>query len=361
VRSAALNGLFGLACVYTLAIGRNFLLPLAAGLMVYFLLRPPVRALRRARIPEPVGAAMVLLALVTTVVLGLYALSWPAAAWMARGPESVQRVESRLRPITKRIQRLTRTAAEMERITSVTEAPSDTPKVEMREATLRGQLVGGVQSLVAGAIIVVTLVYFLLAEGDAFVSRVVQVLPRLKDRKRAVEIARTMERQISSYLFFTTLINASFGLLIGLVLWALGMPNPALWGFVAGVLKFVPYLGGLITTVVFALAALLSFPDLMLALLVPVVFFVIDTLHGNFLVPALLGHRFTLDTAVLFVGLLFWWYVWGTAGVLLAVPMMVAFRIFCERVEGLRPLAEFMSGQGGTAPALEPTAGTDHR
>ncbi len=353
VRSGPLTGLFVLACVYTLSVARPLLLPLAVTVMVYFLLRPPVRALREvARVPEPAGAALVLLALVLTAGLGLYALSWPAAAWMARGPESLHTIETRLRPLVRRVERLTRTAAEMERITDVTSAPSDAPKVEVREASLRGQLVGGVQSLVAGTVVVLTLVYFLLAEGDGILRKIVRALPRLRDRKRAVEIAGEMERQISAYLFFTTLVNATFGALVAAVLWTLGMPNVALWGFVAFITKFVPYLGGLACTIVLALAALVTFADPWRALLVPAVFFTIDTLHGNLVVPALLGRRFTLDTAVLFVGLLFWWFLWGTAGALLAVPMMAAFRIFCERVEGLQGVAQLMSGEPATSLSL---------
>jgi predicted PurR-regulated permease PerM len=242
----------------------------------------------------------------------------------------------------------------MERLTDVTGRPADAPQVEVREATWRGQIVGSLQSVVAGAVVVFTLVYFMLAEGDGLVGRIVRALPRLKDRTRAAEIASAMERQISAYLFFTTVINAVFGVGIALVLWTLGMPNPPLWGFVAFVTKFIPYLGGLFCTVVLALASLLAFDDIGWALFVPALFFVLDTIHGNLLVPALLGRRFTLDTTVLFVGLLFWWYVWGTAGALLAVPMMAAFRIFCERVEGLRWAADFMSAE--RVPLVVPTA-----
>jgi len=120
------------------------------------------------------------------------------------------------------------------------------------------------------------------------------------------------------------------------------MPNPALWAVVAAVTKYVPYLGGLVCTVVLALAALLAFEDPWYALLVPSLFLAADTIHGNFILPALMGKRFTLNTSVLFVGLLFWFYLWGVAGALLAVPMMVALRIVCERVESLKRVALFL-------------------
>ena len=342
LHAAPLRGLFVLACVYTLSVAREFLMPLAIGLILYFLLRPPVRALKAARLPEPLGAALVLLALITVVGIGLYSLSFPAAAWAARGPESLHRIEARLRPIAVRVQRLTRTAEEMQRITDATAGA--TPRVEIKEPGFGAVVVGGMQSFLADAVVVLTLAYFLLAEGDDLMHKIVRALPRLKDRQRAVVIAREMETQISGYLFFTTLMNVVFGAFIAGVMWLLGMPNPVLWGFVAGVTKFIPYLGGLLCAVVLALASILTFPDLGWALLVPGVFLVIDTVHGNVLVPLLLGRRFTLDPAVLFVGLFFWWYVWGAAGALLAVPMMSALRIFCEHVEGLQRFGRILGG-----------------
>jgi predicted PurR-regulated permease PerM len=166
IRSSALSGLFMLACVYTLALARPFLVPLAIGLMLYFLLRPPVRTLKSLRVPEPLGAALVLAALIAFVGVAFYGLSYPAATWAARAPESVRKVESKLRPLAVRIQRVTRTAEEMGRITDATVPASTTPEVKLKEPSLGTLFVGGVQSFLAGTVVVLTMVYFLLAEGD---------------------------------------------------------------------------------------------------------------------------------------------------------------------------------------------------
>jgi predicted PurR-regulated permease PerM len=352
LRSFALNGLFVLAVLYTLRAAREFILPIVLGVLVYLLLRPAVRALARVGVRESLGAGLVTAALLAALGLGAYALSYPAATWMARAPASLQQVQHRLRPLALRVQRLTRTAEEMERITTVAGPGTTAAQVAVKEPSLGRQLFGGMQSVVAGAVVVLTLAYFLLASGDLFLRKVVQALPRLSDRKRAVEIAHEMERHISSYLFYTTVMNVAFGVGIGLLLWALRMPNPALWGVVAGVTKFVPYLGGLVCTVVLALASLLAFDQLWRALLIPGVFLAVDTVHGNFVLPALLGRRFTLNAPVVFVGLVFWWYVWGVAGALLAVPLMAALKIVCERVDGLRRIALFLGDE------VEPVART---
>lgn len=346
-----LTGLFVLACLYTLRAADDFLMPLAVGVMVYLLLVPLVRALKRIGLPEGIGAAVVVLGLVVSVALSLYALSWPAASWMARAPDGLRRVETKLRPVLRRVQKITQTAQQMEDLTTGA-APTAAREVQVKEPGIGAAFVGGMQSLVGGAAIVLTLVYFLLASGDTFLRKIVQTLPRLQDRKRAVGIVREMESQISSYLLLTTVINFTFGVVVAATLWMIGMPNPMLWGAVAAVTNFIPYLGGILATVVIGLAALLAFDDLWRALLVPTLFFLLNTVEGYVVTPTIMGRRFTLDPAVLFVGLLFWWFVWGTAGALLAVPMMAAFKIFCERVESLQRVAAFL---GDGVPVLVDT------
>jgi len=341
------KGLFVLACLYTLVVAKEFLLPLALGVMVFFLLHPAVRGLKKVRIPESAGAALVLVGLVAAVALTVYALSFPAAAWVARAPQGVRRLEVKLRPLAQRIRSLTRTAAEMEKIAAVGETP--VPEVQIKEPSFRETVLVRMQSFLGGAVIALTLVYFLLISGDKFLHKVVKTLLRIQD-DRAVDMAREMEKQISEYLLLTSLINLGFGILVAGVLWLLGLPNPIMWGAVAAVTNFIPYLGGLVCTVVLALAAILTYDSLWQALLVPTVFWVLNTLEGYMITPLLMGKRFTLDPVVLFVALLFWWYVWGIAGALLAVPMMAAFKIVCERVEGLERLAVLLGEESPSGP-----------
>jgi predicted PurR-regulated permease PerM len=355
VWSVATVGLFVLACLYTLRTARDFLLPLVVGVMLYFLLVPLVRRLKRAGLPEAAGSAVVVLSLLLVVGLGAYALSWPASTWMARAPDGLRRVEEKLKPVLRSVEKLTRTAQQVEEFTAGATPGAAAPEVKVKEPSIGTTVLGGMQSFLGGAAIVLTLVYFLLASGDGLVRKIVAASPRLADRQRSVDIVHEMEQQISSYLLVTTLINLGMGAVVAVALWLMGMPNPVLWGVTAAVTNFIPYLGGLICTGVIALAAILAFDDIWKALLVPLVFFLINTLEGYVITPQIMGRRFTLDPALLFVGLLFWWFVWGTPGALLAVPMMAAFKIFCERVESLQPIAAFLGGDEPEADA-KPTA-----
>jgi predicted PurR-regulated permease PerM len=351
VRSHAMVGLFILACLYTIVFARPFLLPLTVGLMLYFLLIPVVRALKRLRVPEPMGATLVVATLMAGLALAIYGLSWPASEWMAKAPESLRRIEERAQKILRPIRRLTQTAEQMERITTVESAPK--PEVKVSQPGLGETVFGGMQAFLAGTLVVFTLLFFLLASGDRFTARMAAMLPRLQDRRRAAEIAKEIEKHVPAYPYVTTLVNVGFAAVVTGTMILMGMPNAVLWGVLAGVTSFIPYLGGLLCTVLLGMASVLAFPDWQRALLVPLVFAALDTLKGYVVAPLLTGRHLTLNTPVLFVGLLFWWWVWGIAGALLAVPMLSVLKIVCERIEGWRPLADLL-GDGpvdtGAAP-----------
>ena len=340
VSSYVLTGLFLLAVFHTLRVARDLLLPLMLAFLLTFLLSPVVRALKRLHIPEALGAAMVLIGLLAAVGLGLYGLSGPAAEWMAKAPASVSRVEAKLRALRRPMEQMSRTADRMER-SIAGETSTSAPPVEMRQPGLREAAFDGTEAFLSVTLVVGVLLYFLLASGDLFLRKLVNVLPSFRDKKRAVEMAREMERHISTYLFTVTLINLGVGVAVGTGVALLGMPNPILWGVLACVLTYVPYLGAAVGIGILALASVLTFDDLGHALAVPAVYAVVSFLEGNLVTPAILGRRLTLNPVVIFVGLLFWFFLWGIPGALLAVPSIVIFKIFCDHVEGLTAIGEF--------------------
>jgi predicted PurR-regulated permease PerM len=349
VRSHATVGLFILACLYTVVFARPFLLPLTVALMLYFLLIPVVRALKRLRLPEPVGATLVVATLLAGLALSVYALSWPASEWMAKAPESLRRIEDRAQRVLRPIRRMTQTAEQMERIATLEGPPK--PEVKVSQPGLGETVFGGMQAFLAGTLVVFTLLFFLLASGDRFTARMAAMLPRLQDRRRAAEIATEIERHVSAYLYVTTLVNVGFGVVVTGTMILMGMPNAVLWGVLAGVTSFIPYLGGLLCTVLLGMASVLAFPDWPRALLVPLVFGLLDIVKGYVVAPILTGRHLTLNTPVLFVGLLFWWWVWGIAGALLAVPILSILKIVSERIDGWRPLADFLGDSPVVADA----------
>jgi predicted PurR-regulated permease PerM len=339
-RHVALIGLFVLAVFYTLHLARDFFLPIVLAILLDFLLSPVVRALRKIGIAEPLGAGIVMLGLLGVLVVGAYRLSRPAADYIALAPESIETVQRKLQSMRGSVEQVTEAAEQVERVTGGGEAEAQ--QVEIKGPSLTRQLFGGTAAFLSAATVVIFLTYFLLAVGDLFLQKLVGVLPQFGDKKVAVTIARETEAQISLYLFTTTLINIGVGIVTGFAMYLLGMPNPILWGVVAAVLNFVPYVGAVANTILLALAAFVTFEDTGRALLVPGTFLALNLIESNLVTPMIYGNRMKLNTVALFIGLVFWWYIWGIPGAILAVPIMATLKIACDHIESLSPIGEFL-------------------
>lgn len=340
VRTIAVVGLFALAVAYTLFFARAFLLPVAVAVFLDFLLGPPVRWLRKLGIGEPIGAALVLLAVLAALGITVYQLAPAAAEWVRRAPESFAEARDKFEAIRGPVAEVTRAAEQVENVTDV--SPGDSPQVEIKGPTLAGRIFGGTMSMFTFFAVVLFTTYFLLAAGDLFLQKLIRVLPQFRDKKRAVSIAREIESNISSYMMTVTAINIGVGIVTGFAMKLCGLPNPVLWGVAAGLLNFMPYVGAFINIGILALAALVSFDTLGQAAVPPLVFFGINLVEGNLVTPMIIGRRLSLNTVALFIGMTFWWFVWGIPGALMAVPMMATIKIICDHFDALKPVGEFL-------------------
>ncbi len=343
VRSLALSGLFILACFYTLYLARNFFLPVVLAMVLNFLLAPLVRACKRFRIPEALSSALVIAGMFAIVGGLAYKLSGPLAEWIEKAPELGTKLQAKMQPLRKPVEKVSNVGEQLEKLTSIKSGDQNgSQPVELKHGSLLDSLFSGTSKLVFTAVVVIVLLYFLLASGDLFLGKLIHVLPTLSDKKKAVQIAREIEENISKYLLTIAVINAGIGVGSGLIFWALGMPNPALWGAVAGLLNFIPTVGALSVAVLVTLVATLSFSSLGHALLVPAAFLGLTITMGTFVSPLIMGRRLTLNPVVIFLGLSFWGWLWGIPGALLAVPMLAMFKIFCDHIEPLAPIGEFL-------------------
>jgi predicted PurR-regulated permease PerM len=341
VRHVSLVLLTLLAVLYTLHIAQAFILPIVLAILLNLLLSPVVLLLQKVtRIPVPIGAGLLIVLLLGVLVFGAYRLAPAASAWLARAPNSLAILQERIQPLRRPVEKVTEAA---EKVEAATDLDKKTPQVEIKGPSLTAQVFGGTTALAGAAMVVIFLTYFLLASGDLFLQKLVAVLPQLKDKKTAVRIVRETQTQVSLYLLVTTMINVGVGVATGFALALVGMPNPVLWGVVATVLNFIPYVGGLVNTIILTLAAFLTFEDTGRALLIPIVFTAINILEGNLITPLILGRRMRLNTVAVFIGLIFWWYLWGVPGAILAVPMLATIKIACDHIEPLAPFGEFLA------------------
>ena len=350
VRSIALTVLTILATLYALRVARDFLLPIAIAMMLKFLLSPFVRWLTKLKIAPPIGAALVLVGFCGAVGYGSYRLANPARDWLQELPHSVREASWKLRDFKDSFNQVTSAAKQIEELTTVEEEGVDDAArgteivVQAKPApATNSTLVGSAWRAGGAAIVTIILLYFLLASYDSFLRKLVAMLPRLREKKIAVEIVRSVEQQISVYVLTVTLINLGLGAAVALALHLAGMPNPLLWGVMVAFLNFIPYVGGLVGVVVIGLAALLTFPTFGEALVPPLWYAALNGLEGMVVTPLLLGRRFSLSPVAVFIWLLLWGSLWGVPGALIAVPMLVGLRILCENIRPLAPLGEFLA------------------
>ena len=338
-----LKGLFLLAIFYTFYFAREVLLPVVLALLLTLILSPAVRLLTKLRLPEPVGAAVIVVALITALGFGVYSLIDPATAWIEKVPETLKQIEDKVRGIKKSVQEVTKAADKVEEITRVEARPPAKTQVVPQKPSLFSRFLIGTQNVLISAAFTIVLLYFLLASGDMFLRKLVHVLPTLADKKRVVEVARAIQTDMARYLFTITCINCGLGIATGIAMYGFGMPNPVLWGAMVAVFNYVPYVGAGTSLTVLTAVAFLTFDQIGEVLRVPAVFFALTVLEGQILAPIFTGKRLTLNPVVIFLSMLFWGWLWGIIGALMAVPILMIFKICCDHIESLAPIGEFLS------------------
>lgn len=345
IRSLALTGLFILAVFYTIYFARAVLLPLVLALLLSYLLRPIIRTFARVKIPPPVSAAFVLVSLVTFIGYGIFMLATPAASWLQKAPYSLQQLQWKLHPLKQPMEKVAQASGEIEKLAATPATPGVKPPtaVEIRRHPISDALFLRTPEVIVTGVLVLILLYFLLAYDGVFLGKLIRILPTLSDKKRAVSIASDIEAHVSRYLSTITVINIGLGLAVGTTVGLLGLRNPIMWGVMVAVLNFVPYLGALTGIICITLGAVLSFDSLGYALIFPAVYLGLATLEGNFITPWVMGRSLTLNPVMILLSLTFWGWIWGILGIILAVPILAAFKIFCAHIKPMDSIAEFLS------------------
>ena len=343
VRSVALTGLFVLALFYTMYFLRPVLLPAVLALLLSYLFRPMVRGLARIGINTHLGSALLLSAVIAALVFGISYLATPAAGWLEKAPYGLHQLQQKLLPLKKPMEQVAQASGEIEKLASPATAAEPNRVVEVRQNRMSDVLYGRTPEFLISTVLLFILLYFLLAYDSVFLNKVIKMMPTLQDKRRAVSILHEIESHVSKYLLTITLINIGLGAAVGTTVGLLGLQNPLMWGVLVAVLNFVPYLGALTGILCMTVGAVLSFDNLGYALVFPATYLIIATIEGNFITPYVMGRSLTLNPVIILLSLTFWGWMWGIAGIILAVPILAAFKIFCAHIEELEPVADFLS------------------
>lgn len=331
-----LGGLFTLACMAALYVTAEIVLPLILAIVLKLLLQPFVRLLERVHIPRALGALVSVLLVLVVFGGTISLLAGPAAAWAGKLPEAIPKLRDSLGFLHQPIE-----AAQsmMKQISGFTGGSGSAPEgPSVKPFSLLGAVVSGSATATSGLFTTLLILFYMLVSGETFLRRMVEILPRFKDKRQAVELSQHIERDVSAYLLTVTCINVLVGVATGCVMWACGVANPILWGAVAFVVNFVPILGPMIGIIIFLMASVVSLGVVWWALLPVGLYLGIHIIEGEIATPMLLSRRFTINPVAVILALIFWYWMWGVTGAILAVPLLAITKIICD---DLRPLRAF--------------------
>jgi predicted PurR-regulated permease PerM len=355
VRSVALSVIAAVGLVLFLQYAQNVLIPIVLATLTFYALDPLVDQIEAWGIHRAIGAAVVLLLLVTGLGSGLYALREDALAVVDELPRAAQQIRNTLQKGRRRdpgtFDRLQEAAKEIDKTAAeatgpATATPRGVQQVQIVQPFRAGDYLMwgsvGAIALAAQFFMILFLSYFLLVADDLYKRKLVKIAPTLSKKKITVQILDEIGNQIERFMLVQVFTCLLVAVATSIALWWVGLEQPVIWGLAAGILNSIPYFGPLVVTGGLMLVAFLQFQTLQMALYVAGVALVITTLEGWLLTPALMGHAASINPAAIFVGILFWSWVWGVWGLILAVPMLMMIKAVCDRVEELQPIGELL-------------------
>jgi predicted PurR-regulated permease PerM len=355
IRNAAITLLAAIAGVLLLQYAQSVFIPLVLGLLISYALDPVVTRLERMRVPRALSAALLMLTLVTGGGYMLYQLRFQAQQIIEQLPEGARRfrqvLERQRGGTTDALEKVQQAASELQKATDSAGAPPARPgvtrvQVEDGPFNVGDYVMWGSMGIAAAAgqfMLILFLAYFLLATGDLYRRKLVKIVgPSLTEKKITVQILQEIDRQIESFLLVQVFTSTVVGIATWLAFRALGLQQAAVWGLLAGVFNSIPYVGPVIVSGCTAIVAFLQFGTMSMTLTTTGVAMAITSLEGFLLTPWLTSRAARMNAVAVFVGLLFWGWVWNVWGMLLAVPMLMVVKSICDHVEDFKGIGELL-------------------
>ncbi len=342
----------------------DFLMPVILAFLLMLVFTPLRRSLNRLGVPSPICALFVIATLTTAIGIGVLMLTDPITTYIAQAPQIGREIEFKLRNLMVPVAEIAEAGKQIDELANGGSDPGTT-EVEVRQEGVSSKLAAMAPIIGAQIAFVLVLLFFLISSGDMFYEKIVHVMPTFTDKRRALRIAFDIEKRLARYLSTITLINAMLGVAVGLTMWMYDMPTPELFGLLAFVVNFVPYVGAVVGIAVATLIALITFPDPWMSVLVGGTYLALTSIEGQLITPYFVGRVLQLNTVIVFLAIAFWAWLWSVVGMIIAVPMLVVVRVFAEHVEALEPLGDFLTARGAEsappeedpkAPQAAPTA-----
>jgi predicted PurR-regulated permease PerM len=343
-----LGGLFGLAALVACFYAQAVIVPLVMAMVLKMMLQPLVRVLGRLRLPRAVAALAAMAVLGTVLVVLGVLLSSPAASLGQAISEGLPRLEERLRFLQAPISSLQAFLAKAQEVAGGNNGEN---AIAIEKVGVFSFLFSSTRAAIEGLLSTGIILFFLMLSGDTFLRRGVEILPNFEHKRRAVEISQQVEADISVYLLTIISMNLLVGIAVGLTVWLCGLGDPVLWGALAFILNFVPILGPLTGMVLLVLVGFIQFDTVGLALMPAGLYLLIHLVEGELVTPALLARRFTMNPVAVIISIIFWYWMWGVPGAVLAMPMLAITKIIADRITPLMAFGHFLEGEEDGAAA----------
>ncbi len=344
--SLTLIGGIGLALAlpFALRAGAEFFLPVTAALVIAIALVPALEWFERRRVPSGLAALICVILFITVANVAVAAIVLPATEWVRLLPERIGRIRDTLEPLLE-------VYSDLERFTNRIVGEFGTGRTGGRTVTVEtpNSMVDLIASSAPHAAIqmffAILVIFFFLAGWTRMRKRTITTRTSFDGAMTTARVIQQVVDATSLYLGTITLVNISIGVLVALLVWAVGMDTPLMWGGIVAVLNYIPYLGPIASVLLLALGGLMTFPDPWYALLPAAAFAFIHLVEANVITPALVGRRLTINPLLILVALSFWTFVWGTTGALLAVPLLIITKTVLDAA-GKPDIAGFLFEEG---------------
>ncbi|MBI1359033.1 MAG: AI-2E family transporter [Alphaproteobacteria bacterium] len=343
VTAACLTVLSVVAIGVLLYVARAYMLPIAAAFVFAVVLAPLCGRLEWMKIPTPLAALLALIIASGVAYAGFSFIAAPAAHWLDDAPKTLKKAEAQIHKFQEPLKTVSNISHEVDGLSL---APT-TPKartVVVQGPELTESLIASAQVIAIQGAFVLVLTYFFLATREDFRLKLIAFQPKLQHRVRAARAFRDVEKRVSEYIATFSLINIGVGVAVGLACWQLKLPEPAMWGGIAAILNFVPYLGPAVTVGLMGLAGLATYDTLLQASFPILAYFAVNTIESNLVTPLVMSRRMTLNPLAIMLAVSFWTWIWGPVGGIVSLPLLIMLKVVCDHTPVMRPVGALIGG-----------------
>ena len=334
----AIAGLFYIAA--------PIMVPVAFAIYLNIVLSPVVLFLEKNSVPKIISSCGLVALIILLPLIAIIQLGDPAEHWLQKAPRTLAGLERKVLSVTTPLSDIQKLSEQVEDIAELPAGPKkeENITVKVEEPTIIKRFADSLPTILTRFAILIFLTFFLLSAGDSFLRKSVRLWGNLQRRKRYVRICRNIQASTSGYLAAISVINIFLGILVALAMWMLKAPNPILWGVLAMVLNFIPYIGPALMMGILMLVGILNYEDFWQALHLPLAFIALNILESQVVSPLVIGQRLSLSPAIVFLSVIFWSWLWGIPGAFLAVPITVSIKVVAEQLPVLHPFSQLMEG-----------------